>query len=319
MYIYVLIVIGFVAVAYVGYSVVEAMYAGKARVRRRVAGLGASATPQSAEPEPEAPHIDDALPTVSKIITSRGFADNLMLLLARSGLKLRPSEFLGIASGIALGLGILAGLLLRNIGAEILAIVLGFAAPFVYVKSLEARRLVAFNRQLPDALALIGSAIRSGYSFQRAMLMASEEMPAPISEEFARVLNETKVGLSMEAALTRMATRVQSYDLELVVTAVIIQQQIGGNLAEIIENIATTIRERVRVEGELSALTAEGRISGIVLVVLPIGLAAIISVLNPTYLKPLIQESWGIWMIVGAVVLQLTGALVIKRMLVLDY
>lgn len=176
-----------------------------------------------------------------------------------------------------------------------------------------------FNRQLPDALSLIGSAIRSGYSFPRAMQMVADEMPDPISEEFQRVINEINVGLPIDAALMRMTARITSYDLELVVIAVIIQQQIGGNLAEIINNIAETIRDRVRVEGELSALTAEGRMSGVVLVLLPFGLAAIILTLNSGYLSPLIHEPSGPYLIGAGLLLQAVGALIIKRMLVLDY
>lgn len=319
MYLILLMTVGFVVVAYVGYSVADSIWLQKSRIRRRVDGLASPA----ARPDPEDPTFrvaeDEPLPTIARLISSRGFADKIFMMLLRAGIKLRPSEFIAIVSGIAILLALVAALLLQNVWAELVAVLIGVTVPFLYVKSLQAKRLTAFNRQLPDALSLIGSAIRSGYSFPRAMQMVAEEMPAPICEEFRRVINETNVGLPLESALLRMVDRIQSYDLELVATAVIIQQQVGGNLAEIVENIAETIRERIRVEGEVSVLTAEGRISGIVLVLMPFVMAGIVLSLNPHYLNPLFVDYWGRVMVVLGLCLQIAGAIIIKKMLVVDY
>ena len=306
----------FVALAYIGYSVVDAVWLRKSRIRNRVDNIASGFEKQTPQ---QAVATDEPLPTIAKFISSRGFADRILLMLMRAGVKLRPSEYVAISTGAALILAILAGITLKNVVAELLGIMIGLIGPYLYVKNLQTRRLTTFNRQLPDALSLMGSAIRSGYSFSRAMQMVSDEMPAPISEEFKRVLNETNVGLPTDVALTRMESRIPSYDLELVVTAVIIQQQIGGNLAEIIDNIASTIRDRVRVEGELAALTAEGRISGVVLVAMPFFMALVISILNPKYLSTLIREPTGIMLVCGGLFLQVLGALVIKRMLAFDY
>jgi tight adherence protein B len=165
---------------------------------------------------------------------------------------------------------------------------------------------------------LMSSSLRSGFSFLRAMQMVAQEMPSPISQEFDRIIGEVKVGRPLEDALRGSVARIRSYDYDLAVTAVLIQHHVGGNLAEILETIAGTIRERIRIIGEMRALTAEGRISGIVLVLLPIVLAAILSTLNPVYMSVLIKETAGHYLIGLAVLFQIIGSLIIRRMLVLD-
>jgi tight adherence protein B len=252
-------------------------------------------------------------------VSSSSFADGLGLTLVRAGIKLKPSEFVGIVSLAVVGAALVAALISGHILSELVAAAIAFAICAGYVRILQLRRLAAFNKQLPDAISLMSSALRSGYSFTRAMQMISEEMPQPISEEFARVINEVNVGLPTDAALMRMVARVRSYDLELVAIAIIIQQQVGGNLAEIVDNIGGTIRDRVRVNGEMSALTAEGRISGVILVLLPFAIAGLILVVNPGYLNPLIEDVTGKALILIGLVMQAIGALIIKRMLVLDY
>lgn len=313
--------VSFVILAYVGYTAVDAWWLKRNRIRRRIMEVGQSGTDKA-----EQPPISEfqtakatAFPTVERMLTSRGFADKLLLMLTRAGVKLRPSEFIGIVGAITVGLLLIVSLLADRIVLSILALMVGLTGPFIYLKMLQARRLITFNRQLPDTLALMASAIRSGYGFARAVQLIAEEMPDPISDEFQRVLNEMNVGLPMDMALMRMVHRVGSYDFELVATAVIIQQSIGGNLAEIIDNIAATIRDRVRVEGEMSALTAEGRISGVILVALPFAMALIISIINPGYLKPLVTDPRGIFLVIAGVCAQIIGALVIRRMLILDY
>ena len=299
--------------AYVGYSVVESTLE-----RRRLSGRLPGLEPtRPAQPEPDVGA--DRLPTIARMLSSYRFASRIMMMLHRAGLKLRPSEFVGIVSGLSLGLALLAAVTLRTLQAELLALAIGIGCSLIYVTVLQARRLAAFNRQLPDALALIGSAIRSGYTFQTSLKVVAEEMPSPICDEVRRVLDDDSVGRPLDQSLMAMLERVPSYDLELVVVAVIIQQEVGGNLGEIIDNIGATIRDRVRVEGELAALTAEGRLSGIILQVLPFAMAAIILVLNPSYLQPLLVNPLGKALVVVGLSLQVVGAILIKRMLVLDY
>lgn len=311
--------IGFALVIYLGYAAIDVLFLQRSRARRRVESL--VDTPAAAEPrgeKDEKPAVE-FFPTVERMMATRGLTDKIALELLRAGIKLRPSEFIGIVLGATIVLALLGAVFTKNVGVELLGIVVGISVPFIYVRALQSNRLSTFNRQIPDALSLTGSALRTGYSFQRAMQVVAEEMPAPISEEFTRCLDEMNVGLPGDAALMRMVARTRSYDMELVATAVIIQMQIGGNLAEIIANIEGTIRDRVRVEAELAALTAEGKMSGVILTILPFAMAGIIYILNPKYLRPLVSEPAGIWMIVTGLCLMAIGGLAVKRMLVLDY
>jgi tight adherence protein B len=166
---------------------------------------------------------------------------------------------------------------------------------------------------------MIASSLRSGFSLMRSMQMVSQEMPPPISEEFERVINEVNLGRPMEDALRESVSRVKSYDYDLMVTAILINQQVGGNLADILEIIAHTIRERLQIRGEMKALTAEGRISGVILVILPLVLAGLIAVLNPPYLLTLVTEPIGVYLIVTAVLLQIIGGLFIRKIQPLIY
>jgi tight adherence protein B len=186
------------------------------------------------------------------------------------------------------------------------------------LKSLSANRTRKFENQLPDSLTLIASSLRSGYSFLRAIQVVGQEMPDPIAEEFRRSVAESNLGVPTELALARMVERVPSYDLDLVVTAVNIQLQVGGNLAQILDTIASTIRERVRNQREIAALTAEGKLSGWVCAGMPPIMGAIMTALNPDYMKPLFTDSYGLMMIAVALGLQLLGGLVIKKMLSID-
>lgn len=260
----------------------------------------------------------DFLPFVTQMLERRSLGERLQLEMIRAGLKIRPSEYLGaiVLSTIVFSL---IGLLLPAywFAVPVLAL-LGFCWPLVMVKTLISTRVGKFESQLPDALTLIASSLRSGYSFLRAIQVVGQEMPAPIAEEFRRSVAESNLGVPTEQALGHMVERVPSYDLDLVVTAVNIQLAVGGNLAQILDTIASTIRERVRNQREIAALTAEGKLSGFVCAGMPPIMGAIMLALNPEYMKPLFTEPIG-WMMIGvALGLQAVGGLVIKKMLGID-
>jgi tight adherence protein B len=314
-----LMTLGFTLLIYLVYHIVDRTYIQRMRVRKRVGSISDNFDELPDEEADAAVAEEERFPTVAKFIAGKSFTDRLLMQLLRSGVKLRPSEYVGFVFGLALMLALLSTLFTRNIGVQFLGIFIGLVSPYLYLKTLETRRLVTFTRQIPDALSLMSSAIRSGFSFQRAMMLVAEELPDPIAEEFRRVNNETSVGLQTDTALLRLGTRVPSYDLQLVITAIIIQQQTGGNLSEIIDKISETIRERIRIEGEVAALTAEGKISGVILIAMPFVLAVAVSLANPSYLKPLLTDPLGNMIIVIAICMQVIGAIIIKRMLVLDY
>ena len=175
------------------------------------------------------------------------------------------------------------------------------------------RRRKKFTHQLGDMLTMVANALRAGFSFMQAFELISREMDAPMGREVQLVVNEVNLGNTLESALDNMQRRVASPDFELVVTAVLIQRQVGGDLASILDTISETIAERVRMRREVMTLTAQGRASALVVSCIPIGLAAAVSILNPNYLKPLIETELGRMFIVAAVILQLIGFIVIHR------
>ena len=181
------------------------------------------------------------------------------------------------------------------------------------------RRRKKFTNQLGDMLTMVANALRAGFSFRQAFELISREMDAPMGREVQLVVNEVNLGNTLESALDNMQRRVASPDFELVVTAVLIQRQVGGDLASILDTISETIAERVRMRREVMTLTAQGRASAWVVACIPIGLALAISVLNPDYLKPLLETDIGRMFIVAAVVLELVGFMIIYRIVNIQY
>jgi tight adherence protein B len=175
--------------------------------------------------------------------------------------------------------------------------------------------MAAFTRQLPDALELISRALRAGHSLAAGFSLAGDEMPDPVSTEFTRCYEEQNLGIPLEEALGNMTDRVPSLDLRFFATAVILQRQTGGDLAEILDKIGSLVRERFQIWGQIQALTGEGRLSGIVLLALPPVLFVVMYRLNPEYCMVLFQDPLGQWMLGGAVIMQVFGALVIRKII----
>lgn len=212
--------------------------------------------------------------------------------LARADLKLTVTEFYGLKLLAAIvGAGVGAFLGRASPEAQLLTALVGFVLfsflPNLYVAWAARSRVTKFNNQLGDTINMLANALRSGYSLLQSMELVSREAPEPTASEFRRVVQEVGLGLSTEDALGNLLKRVPSDDLDLLVTAVNIQMESGGNLAQILETIGHTIRERVRIKGEIQTLTAQGRISAWVVTGLPIGLAIFISVVNPSYMAPI--------------------------------
>ncbi|MBO8137537.1 MAG: type II secretion system F family protein [Desulfotomaculum sp.] len=200
-----------------------------------------------------------------------------------------------------------------NATTGILFGILAALIPFFLLSRARAKRLNNFNSQISDALTIMSNSLRSGFSFLQSMDMVRKELPDPIRKEFSRTFKEINLGTSTEEALQNMARRVQSEDLELVITAVLIQRQVGGNLAEVLDNIGETIRERIRIQREVKTLTAQGRISGLIIGLLPVILAVFMLVVNPSYIKELFNNRIGMLMLITAVIGELIGLLLIKK------
>ncbi len=221
---------------------------------------------------------------VNKRVEKSSLGDSIARELARADLKFKPGEYIALyviaIIGGALITFFVGGRLLISavIGAGI-----GALLPRMYVKNQQSRRLTRFNDQLPDMLNLMVNGLRAGYSTLQAMEAVSKELPAPICDEFRRVVQEMQLGIPMEKALANLLRRIPSQDLDFLVTAINVQREVGGNLAEIMDVISYTIRERVRIKGDIRALTSQATYSGRALALMPIGLLCILWFLNRSY------------------------------------
>ena len=237
----------------------------------------------------------------------------LDLMMVRAGLPLLGSEFLAISAGGALLVCIIIALATRNPVTGLLALLLFLASDFVFVQRRITKRLNNFQRQLADCLSLVANSLRAGFSFLQTMEIISREMEPPMSTEFERVMRDTSLGKSLDEALHDMDERVGSADFSLVVTAVLIQQQVGGNLATILDTIRSTITERIRIRREVNTLTAQGKMSGIVLACIPVALALFFYITSPEYLTPLLTTDIGKVAVIGTVFLVIVGFIIIRK------
>ena len=228
-------------------------------------------------------------------------------------LDLKMQQYLIIAIIGAVLAGVAAMMITLKTSAAITVALATILGEWFYVKYRINKRRAAFVNQLGDCLITVANALRAGFSFLQAMELVAREMEPPISEEFERATREMNLGGRMENVMEDMDLRVDSPEFSLVITAVLIHRQVGGNLAHILDTISETINERIRMRREVLSLTAQGRASGWVLALLPVGLAAVLGIINPSYLTPLIEEPVGRIAIAGAVVLEIIGFIVIKR------
>ena len=223
---------------------------------------------------------------VNRLLMGRGFADNIQRDLARADVKLNVAEYLGLHILLAAGFFALGWFLTgQSIIPGILAGAGSLLLPRFYIGYRKSKRLRDFDNQLGDMLNLTVNGLRAGYSAMQALESVGRELPPPISVEFHRVVQEIQLGIPQEAALANLTRRVPSADLDFVVTAINVQREVGGNLAEILDNISHTIRERVRIKGEIATLTAQGQITAWVISLLPIALAIFLWIINPSYMN----------------------------------
>jgi len=227
---------------------------------------------------------------VSKRVEKTSYGDRIARDLARADIKFKVAEYL-VLIGASIFIGALVTWFLGNFHpvSALIGGIGGAFAPRAYVKSQQRKRLQRFNDQLPDMLNLMVNGLRAGYSTMQAMEAVSKELPSPICDEFRRVVQEMQIGITMEVALDNLLRRIPSDDLDFVITAINVQREVGGNLSEILDNISFTIRERIRIKGEVRVLTAQVRTSGTVLSLIPFGLTLVLWFLNPEYLLSVTQ------------------------------
>ena len=259
------------------------------------------------------PDIEEQVGGLTGFFARMGRTFDVSSLLEQANLDYEPGKFVGVMIGGALFVFLLCVVL--GVGAIIglvIALVVG-SVPWLWATVRKRSRARKIGDQLPDVFELMGQALRAGHSLTSAIQLVSEELSDPAGTEFGRVFQEQNLGLPLEAAMSRMGERINNMDLHLFITAVLIQRQSGGDLAELLDNIGDVIRDRIRIIGMVRGLTAEGRLSGWALTALPLFVFCASAVMNPTYAGLLINTEKGRWMLGGAVFLQLLGILTIRK------
>lgn len=255
------------------------------------------------------------IPWLNRSLVSLQSALRLKRVLDQADLHITPSRLI-MFSGMA---GILAAMAVSALTFSLLlmfaAFVVAAALPFIHVWYKRKKRLDAFLEHLPDALDLMSRALSAGHAFSEALHMISVEMPEPIASEFRKTYEEQNLGLSMKLALENLTNRIPLLDLRMCVTAILIQRETGGNLAEILEKVAYTIRERFRILGDLKTLTTSSRMSAWLLCGLPIGVTFAITFMNPEYMSVLWKDPRGHYLIAAAMIMQVTGMLIVRKIL----
>ena len=261
-----------------------------------------------------------ALPSLDAALRrSHNLLRPIELLIEQSGNRMTVATFLLMSATCGLGALYVTAQVTGSVWLGLGVGALASWAPTSVLRFQRTRRILKFEEQFPEALALISRALKAGHTFTTGLAMVAEEMPAPIGPEFKLLYDQQNYGLPLPDALKEFARRIPLLDARFFVTAVLIQRESGGNLSEILDNIATVIRDRFRVKRQIRVISAHARMTGFVLVCVPPGLAVMLFIINPEHLGTLTGSSLGMKLIYGAIVMQITGSLIIRKMVQLEY
>jgi Flp pilus assembly protein TadB len=258
------------------------------------------------------------LALVDRMVRARGQRSRLVSQLERSGLRMRPEEWAAIQIAVVVASAAVLAFLLSSPLGVIPGAVLGWGACWAFVRFKSARRCAAFEAGLPDSLQLLSGALRAGFTLNQAIGSVAREGNEPAASEFSRVLTEVRLGAELEDSLDALAVRLKSYDMTMVVMAIRTAREVGGNLAEVLQTTAGTIRERVQLRRQVDVLSAEGRLSAKVLVALPILLGVYLLLFRKGYLNPLVHTGTGIGLLIAGVALLLLGSFWLSRIVKIE-
>ncbi|MGE5373237.1 MAG: type II secretion system F family protein [Solirubrobacterales bacterium] len=259
--------------------------------------------------------LQESLVDITQSFVAKSYVERVEAELAKADIPMRGEEFIALRILITVLAAVLGFLILRNYGAPVVLMIVAWVLPNVLVNSLKSKRLQKIDMQITDAIGVMTNALRAGYSFQQVVELVSREMTGPLAMEFKKTNRDIILGKTSDEALIALSERVESQDLGLLVTAVLIQRQSGGNLAEIIDKIGDTIRERVRMKGEIKTLTAQGRASAMIIGFLPVAIIGILMLISPDYVMVLFQTSTGIAIVAAGVVSELLGVIMINKLI----
>jgi len=258
-------------------------------------------------------HLRKLLEWAGGLSMSRRLGKHIDKRLEEADVMLKGGEFIVIVMTVTLGAFLVIFSFTFNLIQGIMAAIIAAIIPFSLLNMARGKRVTSINSQLSDALTILANSLRSGYSFIQSMDLVRRELPDPISKEFGRTIKEINLGTATEDALLNMAGRVNSEDFDLIVTAVLIQRQVGGNLAEVLDNIAGAIRDRIRIKREVKTITAQGRISGFIIGLLPVLLGIFMFSTNPSYIMELFITKIGLLMLSCAMLGEIAGIFIIKK------
>jgi tight adherence protein B len=286
---------------------------------RDVSTDSAAADPNAPPDETVLKHrLEGPLPGMDRLVSGTGAGKRMTRLIEQSGVRTTPSALALISVVVAVFAGFMTFLFVPQRFAVPVAVVLGGSIPIVWLMNRRSARLKRFEEQFPEALDLLSRAIRAGHALQTALGMVAEELPDPVGPEFKKTFEQQNFGLPLRDALNEMAARVGILDVRFFVTAVLIQRDTGGNLSEILENLAHVVRERFKIRRQVRVHTAHGRFTGYVLLALPAALAIALSFINPEHMQTLFRERMGQMMLVGAMVMQTVGFIWIRQVIKIE-
>jgi tight adherence protein B len=311
------------AVAFIGFGLSMARQGTSEEIEQRLERYGGRDWTPTTQDDPMSRRAPGRLArAVEEAVAERSFTGNIRTDLARADLRLTVGEWLIVRLGaviLGFGGGVLLGGLTQGLTILVGLVggVVGFFAPTIYLKLRIRRRVKAFVNQLGDTISLMANSLRAGYSLLQTMEMVSKESPPPISDEFRRVVHEVGLGINTQEAMSHLLRRIPSDDLDLLISAINIQHEVGGNLAQILDVIGHTIRERVRIKGEIGVLTAQQTISGYIISALPVILGLVIFMVSPDYMKKMFAFPW-ICMPIGSGIMIICGFFVMKKITAIE-
>jgi tight adherence protein B len=288
------------------------------RLDRRLQELSSPATVHAGASDIVMRTSDGPLPAFDRLASGTRGGLWLGQLIKQSGVKTTPGAVAAASFGTAIALGLLAFVFARPLWAPLAAAAVGLMVPTFVLLRKRSSRLKRFEEQFPEALDLLSRAIKAGHAFQTAMGMVADELPEPVGPEFRKTFEQQNFGLPLREALNQMTERIPIIDVRFFVTAVLIQRETGGNLSEILDNLAHVVRERFKVLRQVRVHTAHGRFTGWVLLALPAALAVALSFINPEHMNLLFDERMGQMMLIAAVIMQTVGYIWIRQIIKIE-
>jgi tight adherence protein B len=315
-----LLATGAIMGAYAAFTKLPGMFAERRLDRRlRDVSFGApDADPKTSDETVVKLEVEGPLPGIDRLLSRSGLGFRLARLIAQSGVRTSPSAVLIISAVAATAAGLAVWVFVPQPYAPAIAALFAGSAPFGWLINRRSSRLKRFEEQFPEALDLLSRAIRAGHALQTALGMVADELKEPVGPEFKKTFEQQNFGLPLRDALNEMAVRIGILDVRFFVTAVLIQRDTGGNLAEILDNLAHVVRERFKIRRQIRVHTAHGRFTGYVLLALPAALGIALSFINPEHMQTLFHERIGQTMLMGAIVMQAVGFLWIRQVIKIE-